>query len=209
MTQTPDSIDSSIRHIPLSPDGFAIVDADMFEELSKHRWQNNHGCAMRAGVVDGRKKTIKMHRVVIGAEDSQLVDHINRIRHDNRRANLRICTRSQNAHNQSKSKIPTSSKYKGVSLFAKRNVWIAKIGKPGNNSTRHLGVFKNEIAAALAYNKAAKEQFGDFACLNSISDEEAAIALAEENGPKIEAAIQLLGENGYTVLKAFEQKGDG
>lgn len=49
--------------------------------------------------IDGKKKTIRLHRVIINAKDDEIVDHINRNKLDNRRSNLRIVTNKQNIHN--------------------------------------------------------------------------------------------------------------
>ena len=55
-----------------------------------------------------------MHRIILDAPSNLEVDHINHDTLDNRRCNIRLCTRSQNMQNQRKSS-GKSSKYKGVS----------------------------------------------------------------------------------------------
>ena len=60
----------------------------------------------------------------------------------------------------------TSSQYKGVSYFKQTNKWISYITY--NNKRIHLGLFKNELKAAIAYNKKAIELFGEFAYLNKV-----------------------------------------
>jgi len=92
-----------------------------------------------------------------------LVDHINGDGLDNRRANLRLATPSQN--NCNKPGFNKSSKYKGVSRTdLKKKQWRAVIHY--NNEMIHLGRFCNEVAAAKAYDKAAKKYHGEFAYLN-------------------------------------------
>ena len=64
-----------------------------------------------------------------------------------------------------------SSKYKGV-MFAKwRNKWRARIKitslRTGNHSMKHLGYFYSEIEAAIAYDIAAQEKYGDVVIINS------------------------------------------
>lgn len=86
---------------------FAIVDADDLDVLSKYRWKakpNGSGSgiyAIRTQKVGSKTVDIRMHRVVLGYEGSLDVDHINRNPLDNRRANLRIVSRSENALNTS------------------------------------------------------------------------------------------------------------
>ena len=92
---------------------------------------------------------------------------------DNRKSNLRICTRSQNnANAQSKTGV---SKYKGVYRSKSKKTrkdgsvhvwyrWCAEI--KGNHKRIYIGRFINEDDAGRAYDKAAKELFGEYANLN-------------------------------------------
>jgi hypothetical protein len=79
--------------------------------------------------------------------------------------NIRWVTPQQNVMNRRSFK-NSSSIYKGVSWAKKSGKWSANIQKDGKY--QHLGLFTNEIEAALAYNEAAEELFGEFANLNQI-----------------------------------------
>lgn len=86
---------------------FAIVDDDAFVFLSQWRWKakpNGNGTQVYAVrvecSVDGMHRDIRMHRVVAGYDGPLDIDHINRNPLDNRRANLRIVTRSANQLNR-------------------------------------------------------------------------------------------------------------
>jgi hypothetical protein len=109
-------------------------------------------------------KTIGLHRLIMDAPKGLYVDHINRDPMDNRKKNLRICTPSQNQGNRK----PTGDnrKYKGI--FWYKNRWVASIYK--NNKSNYIGRYKTPEEAALAYNKAAIEHFGEFALLNIIGE---------------------------------------
>lgn len=96
-------------------------------------------------------------------EDGFWVDHINGDTLDNRRSNLRLCTVSGNNHNRMKSKNNTSG-YKGVSWLKQNQKWRAYIKV--NSKDKHLGCYLDKEDAARAYDKAAKEYFGEFARLN-------------------------------------------
>lgn len=97
----------------------AIVDAEAFDFLSQWTWHLGHGYATRTvyigGGADGAKFiTVHMHRLVFGVGmGGPHIDHINRDRLDNRRANLRIVTRAQQSQNLSPRQ--GTSRFRGVS----------------------------------------------------------------------------------------------
>lgn len=109
------------------------------------------------------------HRIImaihVGSWDFGHIDHQNGDRTDNRISNLRFATPAENLAN-SKSRSGSSSQYLGVAWHGQNKNWIASITK--NYVTTHLGSFKNEADAALAYNRAAIEIHGDYARLNQI-----------------------------------------
>lgn len=112
------------------------------------------------------------HRGITNCPKELVVDHINRDHYDNRKSNLRICTKSQNQMNRGKQKrkrTPTS-KYKGVSWSKdtwNRTVnWACEVRAKGQKRRRKR--FKTEREAALQYNEWAKELHGEFAVLNEV-----------------------------------------
>lgn len=108
--------------------------------------------------------SIKLHRWVMDAPSGIIVDHINGDRHDLRKSNLRFATVAQNTWNSRPKKTKTrSSKYKGVCKNAS-NKWQA--GIKVNGKSKYLGQFVTEEQAAQAYDKAAKEAWGEFAYIN-------------------------------------------
>jgi hypothetical protein len=92
-----------------------------------------------------------------------VVDHIDHNGLNNTRANLRLCTLSQNQYNRRSAK-HGSSKYKGVGYLKCGKVFTTQIAYGGK--TYYLGRFKDEKEAARVYDEKAKEFFKDFACLN-------------------------------------------
>ena len=155
---------ASVR-IPLTRGKFAIVDAEDAARVRAHNW-----CAVSSGngFYAGRgeynsqslkSKSILMHRFIMGAGIGQEIDHINGDRMDNRKRNLRFCTRAQNAANAAAHRDSTSS-YKGVSWNKKDRRWVAHL------RNKHLGNFKAEKSAAIAYDAKAREAYGEFARLN-------------------------------------------
>jgi len=151
--------------IPLTQGKFAIVDARDYEQLSKYRWYAARSrrtyYAIRS--VKRSRVQIRMHRQILSAPPHLLVDHINNNGLDNRRSYLRLCTRAQNALNQ-RPRRGTSSRYKGVHFHKRLKKFQASITL--NQKRYHLGYFKSEIEAAIAYDIKAIDFFGEFAYLN-------------------------------------------
>lgn len=152
--------------------GEVLVDKDMVEMLKKHSWHVAQGYA-RTNYARSHpgKRGVLMHRLIMGDVKGIEYDHKNRIRLDNRRANLRTATRSENNQNSAKRTwykgVPTSSKYKGVIWQPDRHKWCACLV---SGKKRHfLGRYATEELAAEAYNKAAAARFGEFARLNVIA----------------------------------------
>ncbi len=157
-----------MKTIPLTKGKVALVDDDDFERLSAYRWsateQRDSGQfrAERAGR-KGEPKTVLMHRDIMGVAAGEYVDHANHNTLDNRRENLRVCSPSQN--NANRRRVRTGvSKYKGVYRGSQGKGWIAQVTLNRRKTT--LGRFDDEAAAAAAYDEAAREIHGEFACLN-------------------------------------------
>ena len=151
------------KEISLDMCAVTTVDDADYTWLNQWNWHlSTAGYAVRPG-----KPKIRMHRVILEAPLDMEVDHINRNRLDNRRANLRLCTDAQTAMNRTKQRRKCSSKYKGVCWSKEKRRWMAHIQK--NYEQLYLGYFEAEEDAARAYNKAARELHGEFAALNEIS----------------------------------------
>lgn len=149
--------------VPLTKGKFSKVDNDDFDSINSELWLCTPlGYALRR--VGG--KGVWMHRVITNCPIGLEVDHINGDKLDNRKSNLRICTKKENQGNRWKSKHAKTSIYKGV-CFCKKLQRFAAYGRVGPKN-RRLGTFRDERDAAIAYNKWAVEYFGEFARLNPV-----------------------------------------
>lgn len=145
-------------------------------DLEEIRWHlRPDGYATAGG---GNNKTVahrlvlerKLGRALVRGENA---DHKNRNKNDNRRENLRVATKAQNAINTGL-RADNTSGYTGVYLYwpkqyrergwAKR--WCARVHFDGRMIT--LGYHKTPQLAASAYNEGAKKYYGEFAVLNVI-----------------------------------------
>jgi hypothetical protein len=99
-----------------------------------------------------------LHNLISPVSNEMINDHKDGDGLNNRRDNLRPATHSDNMHNSCSQ--AGTSKFKGVYYYKQTKKWRAQI------NTKHLGFFRSEEAAALAYDAAARENFGEFARLN-------------------------------------------
>lgn len=157
-----------MREIKLTQGQVAIVDKEDYEELMKHKWcasKYPRGyVAVRAESINGKYKMIRMHRQIMQVENSKvLIDHINHNSLDNRKSNLRECTKRENAMNM-RSQLGSNSKYIGVDFIKKLGKWRARINV--YDKEIHGGVFMTEEEAAKARDVLSKKYFGEFANLN-------------------------------------------
>jgi hypothetical protein len=146
--------------------GHTLINDDDVEEVSFHKWcVNNKEEGKKTAYIRRTLDSLKLHQLLLGeAPPGHVIDHINGDGLDNRRANLRFCTQAENHANESK-RVGGTSVFKGVGFDAARQKWSAKITVAGE--TKNLGRFDQEVDAALAYDKAATGEFGEYARTNA------------------------------------------
>ena len=177
-------------------DKVTIVDDEDYDKVMSaigerakwYYWSNRGPTRERKGALHeyATSRHKSMHRIIIDAPKGMDVDHINGNGLDNRKENLRICTRSQNMMNQ-KLKSHSVSGYKGVQYEPTRKYkytskktgittvkeykiklpYSAYIGDP-NRKGRHLflGRYATGEEAARVRDKKALELHGEYAYLN-------------------------------------------
>lgn len=140
-------------------DVIVLLDAENVDLVSSYQW----AVGIHGYVTSGAgKRQILLHRLVAGAGNGCIVDHVNRNKLDNRRSNLRICTCQQNMFNREQ-QANNQSGYKGV-CQTKDGLWQAQIQYCGR--AVYLGRYGDTLSAAMAYDMAAKRLFGEYAFLN-------------------------------------------
>ncbi len=147
------------RYIPLTQNLYALVDAEDYEGLTEYKWYAAFGLR---GRVYAKRSTrpgpVSMHRLIMNPPKGMVVDHINGNGLDNRRCNLRLCTMQENAWNRRPRVEKTSSRFKGV--YPCGDKWLAQVGR------QRLGLFDDEVEAAKARDRKARELHGEHAWLN-------------------------------------------
>jgi hypothetical protein len=155
-----------MREIVLGRTGFKVlVDDQDYAELSRHTWTpQHHGRTVYAvesyGCCGGAGR--RMHRLIMGALPGMQVDHKDGDGLNNTRTNLRIADSRQNQGNRRKQS--GASRFKGVCRTTRGVPWRAVIKE--NGVQKHLGSYRTEEEAAIAYDDAARRVFGAFAAVN-------------------------------------------
>ena len=162
-------VEGQIAIVPLSLGREAIIDADLAEWASKWNWfvqigESGLAYAKRNRLAeDGgnpRGRAVLMHRAILKPPSDRFVDHINGDGLDNRRANLRIVTHSQNMRNLKMPKHNTSG-FHGVSWCSYTKKWMAHITI--DKKFKNLGRFTTPEAAFEARVSAEKIYYGEYA----------------------------------------------
>jgi len=166
-----------MKRIKLTQGKYAIVDDEDYPYLRKFNWiaECSNGSNIKEYYAARRITTCMGRGYLIGIEyfimpsarngGSKIV-HKNYNSLDCRKENIEYRQNGVAVHNKRKTKIPKTSKYKGVHWNKINSNWVAKIGI--DYKSLWLGVFQKEKNAAKAYNKKAKELYGEFAYQNKI-----------------------------------------
>jgi hypothetical protein len=148
----------------------ALIDADALPLIAggSCAWSQtgNWGFVTFTG---GEFKSVPLRRIILGVADGAMnVRHANGDALDCRRANLVVRTVKQRVQNKRKVRSvkgqPPTSQFKGVFWETWTKKWRAVIKAEGKN--RNLGRFGDQVAAAQAYDEAARKWFGEYAWLN-------------------------------------------
>jgi hypothetical protein len=138
---------------------YVLVDADDLPAFEGVTWRVSDGYAEGGVLVEGKRRPRKMHRILLGAEPGQFVDHINGNKLDNRRCNLCFATKSQNAANYLRR--AREGHYRGVIHLA--------VGYAATCTCRgetRRGWAETIEEAAQLYDEFARDMHGEFAVLN-------------------------------------------
>jgi hypothetical protein len=151
--------------IPLTRGYVAIID-DEDEAVCRRRWSvritrsNNRYALSNSEPVEGRRKTLLLHREILGVSDPNVfVDHIDGDGLNCRRENMRLVGRSLNGRNRAGPTLRNAtSPYLGVSQHRTTGRWQAHIGV--GNRTRYIGVFPTAEEANAARLLAERDLWG-------------------------------------------------
>lgn len=148
-----------MKRIELSRGKYALVDDSDFGVVSRWKWSySTVGYAFR-NTPRPNKTVVYLHRFLTECPEGMEVDHINGDKLDNRRSNLRLCTRRQNSRNKRVAR--SKSGHLGVYWSNQNKKWNAQIGPNGKSIS--LGFFDDMQDAIKARKTAELKHFGEFA----------------------------------------------
>lgn len=138
-----------------------LIDKEDYDLVHKYCWFvfNSKSGKYIASHEPCSSKSLFLHRMIMNCPDDYFVDHINHNTLDNRKNNLRIVSKSQNAMN-ARVRCDNNSGYTGVYWSAYKERWIAKIAKEGKDY--YLGSYKNKEEAIEARKEAEEKYFGEY-----------------------------------------------
>lgn len=155
--------------------GIATIDEQDFDRINQYKWcsVDNDGTGKRyyASCKIG-KSTVYMHRMVMGAQGGESVDHIDGNGLNNSRSNLRLVTPSQNNMNQRVREDNTSG-HKGISWCPDREKYQVYINI--DRKRKSLGRYKTLEEAIYVRDQAVRAHYGEFSRENSSLPEDAEI----------------------------------
>lgn len=137
---------------------FCLIDEEDISKLKEKYWSQDCN-----GYWSNRNKNnfTYIQDIIMNPGTDEVVDHVLRVRHDNRKKYLRICTSQQNSFNKGLY-TTNSSGFMGVTWDKNREKWVAQLHFNGRHY--NLGRFNNQEDAIKARLKGELKYFGiDFA----------------------------------------------
>jgi len=161
----PFEVDANTYGIPLSGGQVAHIDKEDLDKIKNYGWYAHFDSVGKTfyAVTRTHGTRIPMHRLILNADQSVVVDHIDHNGLNNKKSNIRICTQSQNCMNK-RTQSNNMSGYRGVSFHKRKNKYQATIMV--NRKQIYLGSYDTALEASEAYQAAAKKMFGEFYCIN-------------------------------------------
>lgn len=147
-----------MKLIPLSNGGHTIVDDKDFKKFSKHKWYKWRRSKDRTYYAIGSSGPFrhkKLHALILG--DAVERDHRDGNGLNNQRKNLRPCDKQQNQRNR---KAQKNNKLGLKGVIRRSNKFQAVIHV--NRKQEYIGIFKTPQMASRAYQKRARQLFGEF-----------------------------------------------
>ena len=145
-------------------DGYFLFDTEDYDLIKKYTWRHHrHLIQAHSHYENDKQQRVVLTRLLMNCPEGLIVDHINRDILDNRKSNLRVCTKAQS---RVRSSIRKDNKTGYIGVHTKQLVsgeccYTASIGVDGKDT--YLGTFKTAEEAYKVRLEAEKEFYGEFA----------------------------------------------
>lgn len=142
-----------------------IVDADDYSKIQNLLWrENDNGYIISQLPGDIH---VLLHRLITNAQKGEVVDHINHLKYDNRKDNLRVANQEYNMMNACGRKDNTSGR-KGVWQDKRNGRWVAEIR--ANKKKINLGHYATFEEAVKAREQGEERYFGAWSYTSSVRE---------------------------------------
>lgn len=149
------------------------VDAEDYEDLSSRSWRVIYSTkTQKPSVVTSIRTGASVRTMTLGQylmkprKGKQVYPRRWQEGLDYRKSNLIVCSMKERQRMLPKRGEKSTSQFKGVTYIKSKKIWRARIEK--NGRSHYIGDYAREETAALAYNKVARELFGDIAYQNQV-----------------------------------------
>lgn len=145
-------------------DGYFLFDTEDYDLIKKYTWRHDrHVIIAHSHYENGKQQCVCLARLIMNCPEGMLIDHINHDLLDNRKSNLRVCTKGQS---RVRSRLRKDNKTGYIGVHAKQLVngeycYTASIGVDGKDT--YLGTFKTAEEAYKVRLEAEKGCYGEFA----------------------------------------------
>ena len=137
--------------------GLFCFDKEDYEKIRNYRWYTTTAGYIRAHIDECH--SIFMHSLIYGNKEKIDIDHVNTIKCDNRKKNLREATRGENVINRKPIRTNISG-VTGVHWNSNAKKWQASIMKDG--VSHYLGIYDDYYDAVKARKMAEIYYFGEY-----------------------------------------------
>ncbi len=160
--------------IPLKHGKVLLIDEIDIPLINHYKWyarnekREGRDCwnvAANVTFPNGKRTSVRLHHLILHPAPTQEVDHKDHNVFNNTRENLRLCSRGQNNWNQRR-RIDNQSGFKGLTRRVRSGRITWEVYIQINKKRQFFGTYLDPVEAAKAYDTAARQLFGEFACLN-------------------------------------------
>ena len=155
--------EGKICRIPLmNSDQFALIDSEDYEKIKGKNWIIKYPGGY---VKENNPKYQSLSRLILNVTDkNEIVDHIFHDKLDNRKSELRICTKSQNCINSLSGKRKNNTGVRGIHRLKSNGKFHTKLVV--DKKLFYLGQFPTMEEAVKVRNEAEEKYFGEYKLRN-------------------------------------------